>query len=447
MKNLLCFVFCSLLIPVLCFSQSASLLRSYKIPTYSYHSIWINSPNLLDFSRTNYLGSRESDQKFNMNLNFVEFYMTQSPQKTSMGTGVLVLDYASQTHIQRYNMFNSNTGEVESVEDKTSEDLFTGALVFASQTDRYFADERGLFFHLGLNFFDIFLNKPNKILFSFTNAPVGFGYGRVIGVRNVVQAYIISDELGLSLNDDSLLKLAEIIEKYENGFYLSYYRDDSEIQFYDDIAEIIGEEGHAAKIDQILNSPIYKTSTRYIGWDFRFGINNIYATIQDFDASASASEYVGDLFASVRYALPIEFNKQLIASAIYSYNLTNDDPTRTPKLGLSSSFTIDHNYKWSSSLSANYRMAFFEGSDKLANTHISLRTDYLLSNRFSVLAALNYNKDSWGEDPFLFNEDVDIEGDNIDYTMINSFLFPYSFPNNQKIEYIDFRIGLNVYIK
>lgn len=445
MKNLLCFAFFSFLIPVLCFSQSSSLLKTYKIPTYSYHSICINSPSLLDFSRINYLGDRGSDELFNMNLNFVESYMAQSPKKTSMGKGILSFNYASETH--RYHQgYNFNTNGLE--EQKTTNDHFTYTGVFTGQTDRYFADEKGLFFNLGLNLFQIFLDKPD-IFLTFNNAPIGLGYGRVIGVKNVVQAYIISDELGLSLNDDSLLKLAEIIEKYKNGFYLSKFRDDSEIHFYNDIAEIIGEEGHEAKIDQILNSPIYKTSTRYIGWDFRFGFNNTYVT-EDYLDLISSSKYVLDFFASIKYALPIDLNKQFIASAKYSYNLTNDDPNRTPKLGLSSSFTIDHNYKWSSSLSANYRMAFFEGFegyDKLANTRISLKSDYLLSNRFSIFASLSYKKEGFLDNVFPDNEDVDIEEDNIDNTMINSLLSPYSFPNDQKMEYIDFRIGLNVYVK
>jgi len=451
MKNIVCSVVAFLFIPALCFGQSSSLLKSYKIPTYSYHSIKINSSDFLDFSRINRLGSRQSDELFNMNLNFEEFMMTQSPQKTSIVEGVLSLNYLSESQIQRYKTWNYNTNKYDSKEKKITEDLFTELLVFTSATDRYFADEKGLFYHLGLNLINIFSNKAenpytsryvdNRTLITYNNFPVALGFGRVIGVKNVVQAYIISDELGLSLKDDSLFKLAEIIEKYDNGFYRAKFRDDSEIQFFSDVAEVIGQEGNSPKIDQILNSPIYKTSTRYIGWDFRFGINNIFTSVQNFTTSYSDNEYeyISDLFASIDYTLPIGFDKQVIASVNYSKNLQTDDPRRTPKLGISSCFKIDHSYKWSSSLSANYNKAFFEDSDNhnRANTRISLKTDYLLLNRFSIFAIFDYNKES-------FFEIAGIDANNI---MNNSFWLPYSVPYGQKMEYIDFHVGLNLYLK
>ncbi|KAA3655993.1 MAG: hypothetical protein DWQ10_16365 [Calditrichaeota bacterium] len=451
MKKLIGIFVSMLLIPVAGFSQNVSLLNSYKIPTYSFHSIKLGSQDFLDYSRTNLLGRRQIEKEFNLNLNIDEFSMKQSPKKTSISVGTMSLNYGSTSFRYIGYDYNAVTGRVEEKEISNTDDYFTGVLVAINSTDKYFSNERGFFIHGGLGAIDIFNNRiidpfsgrsvNNKVLTTLNNFPLGVGFGRVIGVKNVVQAYIISDELNISMSDEKLLELAEIIEKHSNGFYEAEYRDDSEIKFHNDIAEIAGQHCESTKIDQIMNSSIYKTSSRYVGWDVRFGINNIYGNVINFTAETTDEDYISDLYLQFKYTRPLDFNKQFIGSVLYSKNLQDDDG-RTPRLGITSSFTIDHNYKWSSSISANYTKVYFEEKflGNPSNTAITLKTDYLILNKFSVYAMFAYNKNNY--------ESLSSLVETIDPNLSNAASwFPYAYPLlNDKTEYFNFHVGINFFL-
>ena len=237
----------------------------------------------------------------------------------------------------------------------------------------------------------------------------------------MVQSYVISKELGAHLTDELLLKLAELIEKHDNGFYQAEFRDDSEIQFYKEIAEITRKPEQALKIQQIIDSPIYKTSERFVGWQVKLGINNIYAVGEVFGVFR-ADEYTADLFTSFEYALPLAFDKQIVASLNYTKNL-QDGLSRNPVLGISARFSFDHNYTWASSLAASYTRAMPDEGDNLSNWQVSLKTDYLLLNSFSVFGLLSY--------------------ENREFDHVDNFL---STPMAKR-NITEFHLGFNYYLK
>ena len=404
-KILLSLLFVALC-PILLFGQSLSLLYSYEIPTYSYESMLLNSQDFLDYSKTSYSDSDREDRLFNVNLGFEENYIKQSPKRTTKATGIVSLNYFSEKNTNRFG--------------KTTDNQFVGLLVGTSNTDWYFKNERGVFFHSGLGLFDLY-NFTDNLHVQLYTLPIGLGYGRIIGVRNVVQSYVISKELGAHLTDELLLKLAELIEKHDNGFYQAEFRDDSEIQFYKEIAEITRKPEQALKIQQIIDSPIYKTSERFVGWQVKLGINNIYAVGEVFGVFR-ADEYTADLFTSFEYALPLAFDKQIVASLNYTKNL-QDGLSRNPVLGISARFSFDHNYTWASSLAASYTRAMPDEGDNLSNWQVSLKTDYLLLNSFSVFGLLSY--------------------ENREFDHVDNFL---STPMAKR-NITEFHLGFNYYLK
>ena len=165
---------------------------------------------------------------------------------------------------------------------------------------------RGLFLYAdpAFNYNYNFEQKVNTHLIELS---LGVGYGRIIGVKNVVQAYIIAKEIGADLSDDILLKIATTIEKYNNGFYYAKFRDDADIEFYKDIAALTNKPEKALKIEQILSSSLYKTSERFVGWQIKGGVNFTYLDQQNLQNQFGITQYstAADLIASIAYALPI----------------------------------------------------------------------------------------------------------------------------------------------
>ena len=157
-KILLSLLFVALC-PILLFGQSLSLLYSYEIPTYSYESMLLNSQDFLDYSKTSYSDSDREDRLFNVNLGFEENYIKQSPKRTTKATGIVSLNYFSEKNTNRFG--------------KTTDNQFVGLLVGTSNTDWYFKNERGVFFHSGLGLFDLY-NFTDNLHVQLYTLPIGF---------------------------------------------------------------------------------------------------------------------------------------------------------------------------------------------------------------------------------------------------------------------------------
>lgn len=390
MKTAGLLVLLALALPNLAIGQDVSLLKDYEIPTYKYHSMVINSPNLFDYrtEKTDYSKRTEISSA----LQFDEYFVVQKPKDTRKLGGFIRFDYKGSKTDFDNNRF---------VDDK-EEWLAILTLFLGGYRDIYLTHERGLYFHLAMQtMHQYYFNDSTSAHWGIYQVPVGLGYGRVVGVRNVVQAYMIADELGLDLSKEDVHALAEVIEKRENRYFEAKYRDDAEIEFYNRIAAITGQPARAMKVKQIISSPVYKAAQRFTGWQARLVVNNVYAALEDYGRGAYGDDYQAALQALVEYGLPVEFDKQFSVYATYSTPLTDlGDPT----LGLGAEFSIDHNYHWSSTIAFTYRQLMPETGDDLASTVFRLETDYAVLNRLSILATLSRKTEE-----FTDTQDVGVE--------------------------------------
>jgi hypothetical protein len=383
-KNAFLFV---LLFTCCTYAQSRSLFDLYKIPRISFHQINLSGDNLLNLNNTSYADGGAEYNSLSVYLNLSHIYFFQSPQsKNNIGTYV--------------DFHYSKTKSVNNPDPAVINESIYGAVRVSSSNSWYISDEKGMFL-----FFDpklYALNNRNTITKKDekrrgVSASIGTGLGRIVCIKEIVQARMIADELKCSLSDDALLKLAGIIEKRDNGEYYAKYKDDYEIYFYKDIAEITGHPEYESKIRQILYSGVYKTSMRERGWEAKLGLRNGYYEINNFWPGTGSMAFTDrqitkgtDLFSSFSYALPIDYNEQFSASAEYSLNL-NDKWGRMPLLLLSANFSIDHSYLWCSQLSAIYNIGFAKERDNLENYGVALQSSYSLFNRLAVTVKIQYS--------------------------------------------------------
>lgn len=427
MKTKLFFLL-TIMTSILVLGQSDSLLYSYKIPTYSYHNMSLFGEDFINYSKINNFGTKKKTEKFNINLGLTEEVVHQDAFTTKKMFGVMTFNYNSINKI--YPEYNSKENKMVDKDHKNETSMVM--LGLASSNSWYFNDEKGIsvFSDPALLFAYYFSESSSEKAVDF---PIGVGYGRIVGVKNVVQSYIISKEIGTQLTDEKLLKLAEIIEKYNNGLYYAKFRDNEKIEFFKDIDSLTNKPEHAFKIEQIINSALYKTSERFVGWQIKFGANLSLISAESWTNYSDESLITTDLFVSAEYALPINFDKQIIASLNYSKNLDNEK-SHIPKLRVATRFMIDHNYTWSSTFSANYTKAFPEkvdgrsnkDVDNWTNLKLTARTDVTILNSFSVYASLDYLNKEFLEINFLN-------------------LTPLSRKTN-KTEHIEFHLGFNLYI-
>jgi hypothetical protein len=383
-KNAFLFV---LLFTCCTYAQSRSLFDLYKIPRISFHRLDLSGDNLLNLNNTSYGDGGAEYNSLSVYLNLSHIYFFQSPQSKNNISTNAIFNYSKTKSV-----YDSNPAVI-------NESIY-GSIRVSSSNNWYISDEKGMFL-----FFDPMLytsNDRNTITKddakgSGVSASLGAGLGRIVSIKEIVQACMIADELKCSLSDEALLKLAEIIEKRESGEYYTRYKDDYEIYFYKDIAEITGHPEYESKISQILYSGVYKTSMREKGWEAKLGLRNGYYEIKNFWPGTGSMAFTDrqikkgtDLFSSFSYALPIDYNKQFSASAEYSLNL-NDKWSRMPSLLLSANFSIDHSYLWCSQFSAFYNTGFAKERDNLENYGMALQSSYALLNRLAVTAKIQYS--------------------------------------------------------
>lgn len=382
------------LLPAFLFAQDNSLLYSYKIPTYSYHSMKLYGQDFFSYLKTNFLEERRKTENIDVSLGLNETYIIQSPMVTRKIYGLMSYKYSSRNNI-------TSQWTPSGYQDKDnivkSSDAVLAVMGFNSW---YLNNEKGFSFFgdPGILYeYDL----ENKLSTHTVDLPIGVGYGRIIGVKSLVQAYVIADEIGITKDEDTLLKIADLIDKYNDGLFHAKYRDNAEIEYHKELAALTNKPSETAKIEQITKSQIFKLSERFTGWQIKLGFNLTYLDVQTWEKyNVKTYTTAYDLFASAEYALPIEFNKQVLASISYSKNL-KEEISRLPKLKAEAQFIIDHNYHWSSVFSLGYYKAFPKEGDSWTNLYCNLKTDYLLLNSFSIYASLNYWNNEFRETYFL----------------------------------------------
>lgn len=369
------------------YGQDVSLFDMYKIPNLFYQTLKLNSASLLNIYNTTNDDSGSEYKTFSSSIGLNHDLLYQTPMSKNTVTSSLVFYY-----------YKSTTSAV-SIPDEIQETLLSSAYVY-SNNSWYITNEKGLFVFADPTVY-IYNNRntinKNDYKQRSVAAALGLGYGRVINVRYIVQAYIISDELQCNLPDDKIIQLGEILERYSNGEYSGKYKNDSDLHFYNDIASITGKPEQQSRIEQILSSSLYKTSTRETGWQAKLGANFIYDETNNFYAdpvSPYRYRHINrgtDITAQFAYSLPLSFNKQFSISAEYTLNV-DDAIRRMPKLNLSTYLTIDHNYLWSTKFSVYFNTAFGLGTTDRINCGASARSNLVIWNKLSASATLSYSK-------------------------------------------------------
>ena len=393
-----------LVLPVLVFGQVKDLIDIYGIPSYSYHTMNIFGQDFLNYQQTNYLKRKSSVKDFTIDIGLEELVRIQTPTKTKTIYGLTEFN-----HYGSYNRYMQYDYRERKYKSKTKSDNYSQLLLYINSSNSWYPfNEKGFSYNIDGVISELW-SFDNGAHYTVGSIPLSIGYGRIIGVKNVVQSSIISDEIKADLSNEQLLELSEVIEKYNEGVYYSTYRDSAKIKFYDDIEKITNRPGNTIKIQEILDSPIYKTAERFKGWNTRLGFNMLYLSEEYYKATYFGSNisFVSDMFVSIDYYLPISSDKQFGISSIYSKNL-DDELGHNPFFRISSSFSIEHNYHWTTQVSFNNSKSFPKNGKSKVNTYINAKTDYILYNALSIYASFDYGKIEFEE--YLNNFSYNLNG-------------------------------------
>ena len=200
----------------------------------------------------------------------------------------------------------------------------------------------------------------------------GIGYGRVTSVRPIARAVALVNELGLNLENEDIINIANIITQNNSGFYTKKYKSEAKIYYYNELAKALNVSDKIMKIQQIMEDPAFSNiSDRKIGWQFRLGTQNYY--------DAFTEEFTNlNLSANLEFAKPIGFNKQLITELILLQQENNDIEPE-----FKTSFSIDHTITWVSNIELKYNSL---------STEFKLSTTKELINKVSGQMYLNFTK-------------------------------------------------------
>lgn len=414
------FVLLTALCTTFAFSQSSKLFDAYKIPTYSYHTLQLSGQDFFSYYNDKYEDNIKEYDRLNIAAELFGKYARQSPMYS--GYANIDIDYYYQVDkITQMDYSSSVWGKTkESKQERTQANLAVSLL-----NDFYLHDEKGLFtfgnFTGRYNYY-----SPGKKGISYIELSAGAGYGRIVGLRSIVQAYILGKELDVSLSDEDIQKLSELIEKKEGGYY-SKFKDDAGIEFYKDITSITKKPELIAKAQQVLNSALYKTAERMNGWRVRAGFN--YSDVGGDNIFYTNLDNLTDFQVKAEYAIPIGFTMQLYLSGSYAHNL-DKGPYRTPKAKISGRFSVDHSYTWSSSLNIDCLSVFPEKEDEKINLKASLTSSLVVLNSLSLYTILSYEKYK------LYDN----------YERIQSFWLNPAYTPSDKTEKTEIHFGLRYYI-
>lgn len=399
-------------------AQTTSLFDLYEIPTYSYNRLSLSGQDFFGYNKSINLDQHTSNESALAHFILNDKYVNQSLMSTNSITSYLIYDYyKSETEWPEYNSWAEGS-QVD--------------IQIQSFNNWYINNPKGLFVFTnpGIYYLYDFRKEYNR---NSMGVQAGAGYGRITGMRSIVQAYIIADELELSLSNDIMVKMAGLIDKYYDGFYYARYRDDENIEFYKDIAKLTGRPDDAFHVQQILTSGLYKTTERFKGYEFKLGTNVWYMNAPEYyyaflfpDNSVST-----DIFVSAEIAMPVSFTTQVNASLTYTKN-TDKKLFRVPSLSASAGISFMHNYNWKTELAASYQRIFpdeeaWQNEERLDDRdmiELRLRSEAAIINTLSIYAELAYNNSDFSNDS-IFN--------GLNYSAL-------------KNERTNFRLGFNYYI-
>jgi hypothetical protein len=118
--------------------------------------------------------------------------------------------------------------------------------------------------------------------------------------------------------------------------FANLYKDDAQIEYYNALEDASGKTGVTIKIMQIMTSPVFNISDRYIGWFARAGLTDNYM-------KGKGDETKGSLKLEAGYAKPMGTDRQVRASFENAKDMSKDGGS---ELFLSTTGTMDHSYTW-----------------------------------------------------------------------------------------------------
>jgi hypothetical protein len=354
------------------FAQDASVFQQYKMPTFEYKYLDVYGTDFLHYISKDAAG----DSRMYMNFGGNFLYRNQSPMMTY---------YLNDNLNYKSDSKGSSTGDATSTMKNT--------LGFGAK--KWIMDDKpkGLY---GFADGSLTYSKTTDIdATKMLPLNIGAGYGRVTEERTVAQAIVILNELGADASNENILKLADIIAKNAGGYYERMYKDDAAIMFYKDVAGVTGKAEDALKVQRIISGGIYlKNTTRANGWLAEAGYSH-----PDLLADSSNS---GGIKIGGEYAKPMDLDKQFRAWAWYSKDL-NTAPTN--KFTLGASFSIDHNYLWTSNAKLDFTNFMPDVGDGWSDWSLKCRSDYFILNQMSAYGELSFTTNNSG---MLLHKDADM---------------------------------------
>jgi len=339
------------------FAQDVSVYDNYKIPTFESKTLYVQGQDFLNYK------SQGSNNRMLMNLGGNLDWRNQSPMMT-----YYVKDNLSYTSDSK----GSPSGDATST---MANHLWFGGKKWMMD------DAKGVF-----AFVDGDLQYSKTTDFDATKSlplTLGAGYGRVTEAKPVAQAIVILKELGADASNDNVLKLADVIAKWNAGYYIAMYKDDAAIEYYKAIAGVTGKGEDAIKVGRILVGAPYQIADRWVGWWGQIGYSN------DVMADPSTS---GNIKLGGQYAMPMDLDKQFYAWAWYNMDL-NDNPINNFNLG--ASYSIDHSYLWSSIAKFDFTSYMPDKGDGVSDWSLSIESDYWVINQLSAYGKLSMMKDEF----------------------------------------------------
>lgn len=333
------------------------LYDGFDIPTFEYRTFNVSGQDLLDWSKTG------DDSNTNINLGGDYDFNSQSPEFT-------------------YGYGSSFSYDSHTIGDTDPTGGWNLGVPF--NANKYFGDSHGVF-----GFADGTLSMfggPDYEGVDDTgdlNLTIGAGYGRIISAKPVAQAVAIAGELGGGISNDAILAMAGIISKWNSGWYHNEYKDNAQVQYYNDLANAAGNPGASMKIQQIATSPVYNISDRSTGWFVRAGLWNNYMR-------AEGDEDKGDMKVEAGYAMPMDMDKQVTTSFVYDKGMSEGDGN-TMTLGID--FSMDHTYTWATTAGFDYISAKAnENADAINTMSLNVSTTKAIINKWTATAAFSYDK-------------------------------------------------------
>lgn len=216
----------------------------------------------------------------------------------------------------------------------------------------------------------------------------GLYYGRVVNARTVAQAAAMCEVAGQTCDASALHRIAEVIGRAEAGYYLTKFKYDADAEFYKDLAKEVGTD-QPFKLRQVLTSPIYQISDRWVGWELGFDLSLASGDHGNDDGDEDPGE---DLLLQerARYAtlftddLTFWVTQELLHGMLQTaaVGLPEHPGERMSVLGLETGLNWDIKYSWNLQSVLFGNLSFHSSGEYHSNYGLHVETNYALGSRF-----------------------------------------------------------------